>query len=107
MDLAPKRIVTVPRGSWKWQNAYRVVEYRVHKTNKGKYIWQFHQAITGKHSLPQLRRMGHGGLPVGGTHNHPLPQEMVDMIVQLLQLLPENRGLDWRPGELIPEDHHA
>jgi hypothetical protein len=73
MDNAEKlAIVTYPRGSWKWQDAYRVVAYRLHKTRDGRWIWKYHHQVRGKSSWAQLKRSGWTNQPkikIGGLHN--------------------------------------
>lgn len=69
-------IVTCPRGSWRWQSAYKVVRYTPRQTKDGRWIWASANVVVGKSSLPQLRRMGWDG-PVGGMHNVPLTPEEV------------------------------
>lgn len=66
-----RRITTVPQGSWKWQKAYAVKEYRLTKLKSGKVAWQTSADITGKLSEPQLRRLGYSELAYGTLHNKP------------------------------------
>lgn len=64
------RIVTVPRGSWRWQNAYAVMKYTMVKRKRdGVWIWRSEGTVYGKASMPQLERVGYGGLPIGGMHH--------------------------------------
>jgi hypothetical protein len=64
-------IVTAPKGSWRWQNAYSVVEYRLKKRKRdGVWLWYSHRTVVGKSSMPQLRRMGFGeDTYMGGMHH--------------------------------------
>ena len=66
-----KRITPVPQGSWRWQKAYAVKEYRLTKLKSGKVVWQASADVTGKLSEPRLRRLGYGDLRYGDLHNRP------------------------------------
>lgn len=64
-----KRIVTSEKGSWRWQDAFRVSEYRPRRTRSGRWIWSS-AGTSGKMSEPQLRRAGaFGRYHVGSAHN--------------------------------------
>jgi hypothetical protein len=65
-------IIHLPRGSWKWQDAYRVAVYAARRTKKGKWIWVNDGYRTGKASMPQLKKCGYGSLHVGSLHNSPI-----------------------------------
>lgn len=69
---SPLRIVSRSSGSWRWQSAYGVVEYRPIVTRDGRRVWRSHNVHVRKASLPQLRRMGYGDLPMGSLHNRPV-----------------------------------
>lgn len=66
------RVIARPRGSWRWQNAYSVVEYSVGVLANGTAVWKRTGIIVHKSSLPQLRRMGYSEIPRGGLHNKPV-----------------------------------
>ncbi len=70
-QLTQKRIVTAPRGSWKWQDAYRVAEYRPRKCKNGRIVWESFSR-SGKYSLPQLSKSEYADLPRGSLHNWPV-----------------------------------
>jgi|WetSurSiteA1Bulk_404760.scaffolds.fasta_scaffold128868_2 hypothetical protein len=63
--LMPKRIVTECRGSWKWQDAYRVARYQMMRAQDGRLLWES-VGRGPKYSLPQLSARGisldHGSL---------------------------------------------
>ncbi len=64
-DMRLTRVVTTPRGSWRWQQAYRLATYAPAQTRRGRMVWRRVEA-SGKISEPQMRRCGitatHGGL---------------------------------------------
>lgn len=64
-------VVTYPRGSWKYQDAYRVARYIPRQTKSGKWIWVNDGYATGKMSEPQLRRAGWNTV-VHSYHNQPI-----------------------------------
>jgi hypothetical protein len=66
------RVVTVPRGSWRWQDAFRVVRYRVRQARDGRALWYAAENVTGKMSMPQLRGLGWGDTPRGTLHHRPV-----------------------------------
>lgn len=47
---------TMPKGSWKWQDAYGVGRYQPRLTRDGRWIWVKVGQYIGKSSLPQIRR---------------------------------------------------
>lgn len=98
-DLTCLRIVAMARGSWRWQNAYRVVRYRVRALKNGKVAWYAAERVTGKCSMPQLRRLGFGDLPLGSLHHR--------RVIDPEALAALHAGFDFRPNELISEDHCA
>ena len=49
-------LVTRPKGSWKWQDAYAISTWRVEMGSRGRAIWAF-CGRSKKHSLPQLREV--------------------------------------------------
>ena len=65
------RVVSVPRGSWRWQNAYTISHYQPYRTRDGRWIWRSIGRQRGKWSAPQLRRAGIS-LDHGSLHNRPL-----------------------------------
>jgi hypothetical protein len=71
--ISTKRIVHVPRGSWRHQDAYRLNEYHAEILADGRAVyhltWSSH-----KLSYPQLRRQGLTSLRHGGQHNQPVPR---------------------------------
>lgn len=66
------RIVSSPRGSWRWQDAYRIATYAPSRTKDGRWIWQ--SIGSGpKLSMPQIRRNPrYAGLAVGSLHHRPI-----------------------------------
>lgn len=80
MTTTIRRIVSTPRGSWRWQNAYRVSTYAPRKTKDGRWIWQSVGQTIGKMSMPQIRRSASfHRLPVGSIHNRPLSADELRM----------------------------
>lgn len=71
--IRARRIITCPRGSWRWQDAFRVAEYAPRQTKDGRWVWENVGYLTQKASAPQLRRWtSYGDLPHGGLHNRPV-----------------------------------
>ena len=59
MSIYPniKRIVTSQRGSWRWQNAFRIATYEARLDRNGVMrYWSVD--LSPKYSEPQLRRAG-------------------------------------------------
>ena len=56
-SVIKRAIVTHPRGSWKWQDAYVIAEYVPVALNSGKIVWKS-VGHSNKFSKPQLRSMG-------------------------------------------------
>jgi hypothetical protein len=51
-------LVTRPRGSWKWQDAYAISTYRLMPNHdETRVVWKLIDR-TGKLSLPQIKRYG-------------------------------------------------
>lgn len=71
-------IVTVPRGTWKWQDAFAISIYRPTKGVNGAWYYRAHRYPVAKASLPQLRRFGYtpDNITMGGRHNHPVPDHI-------------------------------
>lgn len=67
------RIVSTPRGSWRWQNAYRIASYAPHRTKDGRWIWRSLGRGRAKLSMPQIRRRAYWArLDIGSLHNRPI-----------------------------------
>jgi hypothetical protein len=98
-------IASCPRGSWKWQYAYHVVVYRVHQTKDGRLIWRHFRSLTGRMSIPQIRRGAYKDLPFEAPHNKPL--SATDAAAYRYLNDPAARDVDDRPDTMIPEDYHA
>jgi hypothetical protein len=64
-----RRIVTRPKGSWKYQDAYAISIYRLAKGKKGQWLWKWDSYEVNKASWPQLVRMGKDKIKSGGLHN--------------------------------------
>jgi hypothetical protein len=70
-----QRIVTTQRGSWKWQDAFRINTYTARLMDDGRVLWETANA-GNKVSEPQLREwaksMGYSSLRHGSMHNVPV-----------------------------------
>lgn len=66
--MIKRRIVTSCRGSWRWQNAYRIATYAPALLKNGKLVWKS-ISTSPKYSWPQLVRSGLDSLPMGSLHN--------------------------------------
>lgn len=76
------RIVSSERGSWRWQDAYRIAIYAPTQLKDGRIVWQS-QGRSCKYSWPQLKRLGYvGSLRVGSAHNMPLSADELAQIAQ-------------------------
>jgi hypothetical protein len=69
--MKQNRIVTECQGSWKWQNAYRITTYEPRELKNGRICWQS-VSVSGKMSMPQIRRAGLDHLKKYSLHNVPL-----------------------------------
>ena len=67
-----RRIVTRCSGSWKYQDAFGVVQYRSARTQEGRLVWKREYDVVKKASWPQLKRGGYANIPKGGLHNRPV-----------------------------------
>ena len=76
--LYAERIVTCPRGAWRWQDAYSISRYRARLARDGRVMW-YSVERCGKWSEPQLRRYGivDGIVPVQGTRYGSLHHRQV------------------------------
>lgn len=72
-----KRIVTEKRGSWKWQDAFRLATYIVVKAKTGKYIWR---AIdrSEKFAHTKTTRCLWETYKTGSLHNKPAVLACID-----------------------------
>lgn len=75
--MLTKRIVTSAKGSWRWQDAYRISTYEARVLKNGKTCW-VSVSTTGKFSIPQLKRHGYSDLQHGSLHHKPLTREEAD-----------------------------
>lgn len=66
-----RRIVTEQRGSWRWQDAFRIATYEQYTTRDGRLVWRSVDR-SRKLSLPQIRALGLGGLRHGSLHHKPV-----------------------------------
>ncbi len=74
--MTRQAIVTRPRGSWKWQDAYAVATYEAQQTRDGRWIWR-NVGRGPKRSKPQLRGTN---LPFKSLHNVELtPEEIAQL----------------------------
>jgi len=78
--LETERVVTSEKGSWKWQNAYRISSYRARKAENGKIVWHCYHT-SGKYSEPQLRACGLDRLTAGGLHNKQVDRNYAISII--------------------------
>jgi len=70
MEETTKRIVTSCKGSWKWQDAYKIVTYRAEwSQRKQMFLWKSCQS-SRKYSEPQLREVW-AEYSHGSMHNKP------------------------------------
>ncbi len=72
-----ERIVTSEKGSWKWQNAYRIAHYRPIVTRDGRVVLRS-CGRGGKYSWPQLRGNDLTKYGVGSLHNQRPDIAVVD-----------------------------
>jgi hypothetical protein len=65
--MSCKRIVTEQRGSWQWQDAFRVATYRATLADNGAVVWRSAWR-SRKYSAPQMGRAGID-YPMYSMHN--------------------------------------
>lgn len=71
--MTVQRIVSRPRGSWKFQDAFTIATYTPHRTRDGRWVWRSIGRLRGKWSMPQLRRLGiYSHLERGSLHHRPI-----------------------------------
>ena len=76
-NMQIKRIVTSQRGTWIWQDAFRVAIYEPGFLKSGKLVWKSIYN-SQKYSRPQLRKLGWGpGSKHGSMHNVPLTYDEI------------------------------
>jgi hypothetical protein len=85
------RIVSEQRGSWKWQDAYSVAEYRSALADNGRVVWRSYQRGY-KRSKPQLGETwfdyDHGSL-----HNRPVARSEAIKVLGISRVrMIERRG---------------
>jgi nicotinate-nucleotide pyrophosphorylase len=73
-------ITTLPRGSWKYQDAFGIAHYVAVKAKAGFYYWK-RVACSKKYSAPQLRRMGYDASNAGGINKQRLTRAEVAFAV--------------------------
>lgn len=74
-EMEKQSIVSDCMGSWKWQNAYRVVTYRPRLAKNGRVVWES-VTCSGKMSKPQLIRNGWEYSDfMGSFHNRPVRRD--------------------------------
>ena len=65
-NITERRICSVPRGSWRWENKYSIGSYSPRPTKDGRFVWDGRCPRKGmgvgiaKRNLPH--GMGHGSL---------------------------------------------
>jgi uncharacterized protein (TIGR02996 family) len=96
-------VVTVPRGSWQWQNAFGVRINRPIRTRRGRWVWQTVGTLVSKASKPQLRSSW-GHLPVGGFHNTPLTSAEIAAHEGQLARVASQDSVETGPDDI---DHNA
>ena len=73
---SPLAVVTEQKGSWRWQNAYRQVNYRIVRCPRGRTLYQWEACSRGpKQSEPQLRHATRDA--VGTLHHRPVTLAML------------------------------
>ena len=75
-----RRIITAQKGSWKWHDAFRVVEYYLEFNLATGWIWRGYNH-SRKMSYPQLVKwFGKANLPKWGNMRSAATQEELDAI---------------------------
>ncbi len=74
--MSIQAIVTKPRGSWIWQDAYGISTYEPYVTKTGRVLLRS-VSQSSKYSWPQLRHRAKN-LPQGSLHNVPPTTYVVD-----------------------------
>lgn len=61
------------RGSWRWQDAYRIQSYNIVLSyDTGRVLYKSGARVTGKRSFPQIRAEGIEFDTTGSLHNQPV-----------------------------------
>ena len=64
-----KRVVTERKGSWRWQDAYRVATYRPQMSTRGVWLWK---SVERSGKIACTRSTVHlWALGTGSLHNRP------------------------------------
>lgn len=97
-QIIKKSIVTVPQGSWKWQQPYVISSYSGKLTKNGKVVFDC-IGCSRKYSIPQLARYGIlDTIDIGGMHNKQISREYaVETIGEKQVRMIESRG--WKFAE--------
>lgn len=91
-EVRAVRIVTEQKGSWKWQDAYRVAWYRVRYSPRQKrHFWQS-ETRSGKFAMNSSNMERYDGIPHGSLHNHPVSGEELAAIGTLIGESEVSRG---------------
>jgi hypothetical protein len=99
-EIVAVRIVTERRGSWRYQDAYRIAHYRPRirrKTAHGKstMVWMT-VGHSRKYSMPQLRRMGYAWPQEGSLSQRPVAPEVLSAMAVLEESGAGYVLVDWR-----------
>ena len=62
----PVRIVTSQKGSWKWQDAYRISTYEPHLCKNGAYVWR---SVSQSSKFAITKSNPHTGYKHGSLNN--------------------------------------
>lgn len=92
------RIVTEQKGSWKWQDAYRIAHYAPVKAENGKILWRAY-SHSRKLSAPQLARIyGNDRPEMYSIHNTPVSRKQAIKEIGILRVK-SLEGHGWKFGE--------
>lgn len=96
-SITTTSLVTEERGSWQWQDAYRVAGYSGRIADDGRALWSV-ESHSGKISLPQSRNYDYEYS--GGLHNRPIVRrEAVAQLGELKVRSLEGRGVRFHVAE--------
>ena len=64
-------VVTHERGSWRWQDRYALVAYRIHRTRDDRLVWRADRQLNGK-VKPREAQEWAWVIHSGSLHNRPV-----------------------------------
>jgi hypothetical protein len=89
--IAAASMVAEARGTWRWQDAYRIATYGVRRTRDGRLLW-YSYSRSRKLSEPQVRREGWHYDTEGTLHHRPIEG---DVLLRAYRRVRNHMGPRW------------